>query len=240
MRRVQIVPDAAALAAAAAEEFTRAAAASSGPFRVALSGGSTPKALNALLADESAPYRARMPWDRIHFFWSDERCVPPDHPDSNYRMAQESLLSRVPVPPANVHRIPAELPNPDEAADIYEETIVAEFDGLPHFDWIFLGMGPDGHTASLFPGNLAVAEQKKLVTAVWVPQMKTHRVSFTLPILNSARKVVFLVAGPEKADTARLVLEEAPSAARPSSLVQPLRGELLWLLDKAAALRLKS
>ncbi|MFI5363048.1 MAG: 6-phosphogluconolactonase [Elusimicrobiota bacterium] len=240
MRRVQILQDAASLAAAAAEEFARAAAASSGPFRVALSGGSTPKALNRFLADPAASYRARVPWDRVHFFWSDERCVPPDDPDSNYRMARETLLSRVPVPAAHIHRIPAEMPNPDESADIYEETIVGEFDGLPHFDWIFLGMGADGHAASLFPGNLAVAEQKKLVTAVWLPQMRTHRVSFTLPTLNAARKIVFLVSGPEKAETARLVLEEAPSAALPSSLVQPMRGELLWLLDKPAAQRLKT
>jgi 6-phosphogluconolactonase len=231
----RIVTDAAALPAAAAEEFTKAAEASTGPFRVALSGGSTPKALYALLADEKAPYRARLPWDRLHFFWGDERCVPPDHADSNYRMALEALLSKVPVPPAHVHRIEGELPNAETAADKYEDTLVREFDALPRFDWIFLGMGADGHTASLFPGTLAVTEKKKLVTSVWVPEKKTFRVTLTLPVLNAAKTVAFLVAGPDKADSVRLVWGGEASPARPASLVRPVRGELLWLLDRAAA-----
>jgi 6-phosphogluconolactonase len=239
-RRIHVLPDAAVLAAAAAGEFTRAAASSKGPFRVALSGGSTPKAFHALLADASGPYRARVPWDRVHFFWGDERCVPPDHPDSNYRMAMETLLSKVPVAPENIHRIPAELPDAAVAAEHYEETLLHEFDGLPRFDWIFLGMGPDGHTASLFPGTMAVVEQKKLVTSVWVEEKKTHRVTLTLPVLNASKNIAFVVAGPDKADTARRVLEEAPSAASPASLVSPSRGELLWLLDRAAASRLKT
>lgn len=239
MRRVQILPDAQALAAAAAEEFIRAANGSTGIFRVALSGGMTPKTLYVLLADEKGPYRARVPWGRIHFYWSDERCVPPDHADSNYRMAQEAMLSHVPVPPDHVHRIEGELENADAAADRYEEAIVASFDALPRFDWIFLGMGADGHTASLFPGTMAVVEKKKLVTAVWIEAKRSQRVTLTFPVLNTAKTVAFLVAGADKAETARLVLEEAPSDARPASLVQP-RGELLWLLDRAAAGRLKS
>jgi 6-phosphogluconolactonase len=238
-RRVHVLPDAAVLAAAAAGEFTRAAASSKGPFRVALSGGSTPKAFHALLADAQGPYRARVPWDRVHFFWGDERCVPPDHPDSNYRMAVETLLSKVPVPPEHVHRILGELPKADEAAEKYEETILSKFDGLPRFDWIFLGMGPDGHTASLFPGTMAGVEQKKLVTSVWVEEKKSHRVTLTLPVLNASKNIAFVVSGSDKADTAQKVLEEAPSASHPASLVSPSRGELLWLLDRPAASRLK-
>jgi 6-phosphogluconolactonase len=238
MRRVLILPDAAALAAAAAEEFARAASASTGIFRVALSGGSTPKTLYALLADEKAPYRARVPWGRLHFFWSDERCVPPGHPDSNYRMAFETLLSRVPVPSGHIHRIEGALADAEEAARWCEISLRVEFAGMPRFDWIFLGLGADGHTASLFPGTTAVAETKKLVTSVRVEEKKAHRVTFTLPLLNAAQTVAFVVAGADKADMARLVLEEAPSAARPASLVLPARGELLWLLDRAAASRL--
>ena len=237
-RRRLILDDAAALAAAAAEEFIRAASASTGVFRVALSGGTTPKILYELLADENAPYRARVPWDRLHFFWSDERCVPPDHPDSNYRMAYDAMLSRVPVPPAHVHRIDGELADAGEAAGRYEDLIVAQFDALPRFDWIFLGMGADGHTASLFPGTMAVVEKKKLVTDVWIESKKSHRVTLTFPVLNVAKTVAFLVAGADKAETARMVLEGEPSIERPASLVAP-RGELLWLLARAAASRLK-
>ncbi len=238
MRRHLILPDASSLAAAAAEEFVRAAAESSGPFRLALSGGVTPKALYALLADAKAPYRARVPWERLHFFWSDERCVPPDSPDSNYRMAHEALLSRVPVPAANVHRIEGELASADEAADRYEEVLLREFDALPRFDWIFLGLGADGHTASLFPGTMAAVENKKLVAAAPAPDRKTRRATLTFPVLNAAKKAVFLVSGAEKAEAARRALEGAPGSACPASLVSPLRGEALWLLDAAAASKL--
>ena len=237
MRRLLILPDAATLAAAAAEEFVRALESSSGPFRVALSGGSTPKALYGLLADEKHPYRARVPWERLRFFWGDERCVPPDHPDSNYRMAREALLSRVPVSPERVHRIEGELPEAAEAARRYEDAVRRELGAEPRFDWIFLGLGADGHTASLFPGTTAVAERSKLVTSVWVEEKKTHRVTLTLPVLNAAKKIVFLVEGIDKALTVQLVLQDAPSPVRPASQVLP-KGELLWLLDRAAASRL--
>jgi 6-phosphogluconolactonase len=239
-RRVLVLDDPAMLAAAAAGEFTRISSASKGIFRVALSGGSTPKAFYSLLADDKKPFRARVPWGRMHFFWSDERCVPPDHPDSNYRMANEAMLSRVPVPKANIHRVAGELPA-EEAAQKYEDEIRKEFsmiEGVPRFDWIFLGMGADGHTASLFPGTSGVAENKKLVASVWVEEKKTYRVTFTLPVLNASKNIAFVVSGPEKADTARQVLKEAPSAARPSSLVLPANGNLIWLLDKPAASRL--
>jgi 6-phosphogluconolactonase len=241
-RRVLVLPDASVLANAAAGEFTRAASASKGPFRVALSGGTTPKIFYGLLADEKKPFRGRIPWERIQFFWSDERCVPPDHPDSNYRMAYEAMLSRVPVPKSNIHRVAGELPDSEQAASRYEEEIRREFsmmEGIPRFDWIFLGMGADGHTGSLFPGTTAVGESQKLVTSVWVEEKKTHRVTFTLPLLNASKNVAFVVSGPDKAETARKVLNEAPSAAHPSSLVQPSNGNLIWLLDQPAAGRLK-
>jgi 6-phosphogluconolactonase len=238
MRRVMILPDAAALAAAAAEEFIRAASGSTGIFRVALSGGTTPKTLYELLADEKGPYRSRVPWQRLHFYWSDERCVPPNHPDSNYRMACDAMLSRVPVPPEHVHRVEGELGDAAEAASRYEETILATFDALPRFDWIFLGMGEDGHTASLFPRTMAVVEKRKLVTDVWIEVRNSHRVTLTFPVINVAKTAAFLVAGADKAVMAQKVLEEAPSTERPASLVAP-RGELLWLLDRSAAGLLK-
>jgi 6-phosphogluconolactonase len=234
MRRLLILPDAQALAAAAAEEFARAAESSSGAFRVALSGGRTPRALYTLLADEKGPYRARVPWERLHFFFSDERCVGPDNADSNFLMASETLLSRVPVAPGSIHGINGEL-HPEEAAGLYEEALLIEFGFPPRFDWLFLGMGADGHTASLFPGTPAVVEESKLATAVRFADKRTPRVTLTLPVLNAAKKVAFLVSGLDKAAAAQLVLEDKPSPARPASLVAPARGELLWFLDKAAA-----
>jgi len=233
VRKIEIFPDAEALAAGAAEAFVRALESTSGPFRVALSGGNTPRALLTRLA------AARLPWDRLRVFWSDERCVPPTDVDSNFRMAEESLLSRVPIRREHVHRIPGEL-EPEEAARLYEQTIKSEFEGPPIFDLVYLGMGPDGHTASLFPGTKAVAESNRMVVSNYVEAKKAYRVTFTLPILNMAKAVHFLVAGPDKADTARKVLTEAPSAASPASLVQPARGNAVWFLDEAAARRLKS
>jgi 6-phosphogluconolactonase len=149
------------------------------------------------------------------------------------------LLSRVPIPPENIHRVPAELPDPEEAARRYADVLRRELGAAPRFDWIFLGMGEDGHTASLFPGTAAVRESQKLTAAVWVEAKKTHRVTLTLPVLDAAAKVVFLVAGAAKAETARRVLEEPADEARPASLVRPDRGELVWLLDHEAASRLK-
>jgi 6-phosphogluconolactonase len=240
VRRIEVFADADALAAGAAEALVDAVRSTVGPFRVALSGGNTPRALFALLADESAPFRARVPWDRLHFFWSDERCVPPTDRESNFKAADDALLTRAPIRREQVHRIPAELPDPEEAARRYEETLKAEFGGAPVFDLIYLGLGPDGHTASLFPETKAVAEEKKLVAANYVAEKKAYRVTFTFPIINAAKAVHFLVAGPDKAETARQVLNEAPSAARPASLVRPAHGNVLWFLDQAAARRLKS
>jgi 6-phosphogluconolactonase len=233
VRRLLIRPDAAALTVSAAEEFARAVETSVGPFRVALSGGETPKAMFRVLAAE--PFRSRVSWHRIRFFWGDERCVPPEHPDSNYRAAYESLLSRVPA--GGIFRIPAELPDPDEAARRYEETLRRELERFP-LDLAWLGLGPDGHTASLFPGTAAVAEKEKWAAAVWVEEKKSHRITMTLPVLNAAKKVIFLVEGEAKAEMVPRVIEDPPGEDRPASLVQPADGEILWMLDEAAAARL--
>lgn len=233
MRRViRVLPDAANLAFAAAGEFARAASSSKGPFRVALSGGNTPKDFLAKLASE--PLKSRVPWSRLQIFWSDERCVPADHPDSNYRMAREALLSKVPVSPENIFRVPTEL-TPPEAAKSYEETIVKLLGPSPAFDWIFLGMGPDGHTASLFPGTPVVSESVRFVQSVHVESKNSDRVTFTVPLINRSKRVVFVVSGADKAATTKSVLENAATPTHPASLIRPEGGELTWLLDQAAA-----
>lgn len=233
--RLLTFADSRAMAHAAAEEFARAAEAAGGPFRVALSGGHTPRELYALLADE--PYRSRLPWPRLHWFWGDERCVPPDHPQSNYRMAREALLDRAPIPKENVHRVLAERP-PEAAAAEYEDQVWRALGPKGRLDWIFLGIGPDGHTASLFPGTAALQVKKRYVAANWVPQQGMYRVTFTYGLLNSAARVLFYVASEDKAEAARRAIEEPPTLDVPSSLVRPVHGELSWFLDRAAASKL--
>jgi 6-phosphogluconolactonase len=205
-------------------------------FTIALSGGSTPKNLFTLLATNA---RTSLPWDRMFFFWSDERHVPPTDPDSNYRMADEAMLSKVPVPAENVFRFQAENPDAAAVAEAYEETIRKFFQqesGIPSFDLILLGMGPDGHTASLFPGTDALQEKSRLVAANWVEKLKTSRLTFTLPLLNAARNVMFLVSGTDKAAMLKTVLEEdVPGEQYPAKLVRPTAGKLIWTLDRAAA-----
>lgn len=200
------------------------------PTTVALSGGSTPKVLYELLADPRESFRARIPWSNTHFFWSDERHVPPDHPESNYRMAHEALLSRVPVPQGNVHRIHSENPSAQQAADEYENTIV------PRLDLILLGLGADGHTASIFPGSEVLHETKRLVAAPWVEKLNTYRITMTLPLLNNGASIVFLVSGGEKAQIVKEVLEGPKKY--PAQFVQPTNGELIWMLDRDAAAEL--
>ncbi len=204
-------------------------------FTVALSGGSTPKTLYSVLA------RSAFPWDKIFFFWSDERHVPPDHPDSNYRMAKEALLSKVPVPPENIFRVRAEEKDANVVAKDYEEALKLFFrlkpGEFPRFDLILLGLGPDGHTASLFPNTAALNETKRLVVANWVEKFKTNRITFTYPVLNYAACVIFLVSGGDKSEIVREVLEN-PGADLPSQKVHPANGRLLWLLDKDAASKL--
>jgi len=210
-----------------------------GRFCVALSGGSTPKGLYALLATGAIP----VPWEKVCFFWGDERHVPPDDPESNYRMANEALLSKVPVLPENVFRILGEEKDAQVAAKKYEDALVNFFDlkagELPRFDLILLGMGPDGHTASLFPDSPALQEKKRLVVANWVEQFHTHRITLTLPVLQNAAAVIFLVSGEEKSGILHQVLEEE-AGHFPSQLVRPKDGILIWLLDKLAASELSA
>jgi len=234
---VKISPDNATLARVAAQEFHRLAEAGiqeRGRFSVALSGGNTPRTVYSLLAEE----HKELPWDRIHVFFGDERCVPPDHPDSNFRMASESLLSKVPIPRENVHRIRAEL-EPEGAAKDYDNQL-AEFFHLndhdwPRFDLIFLGLGDDGHTASLFPGSSALSDVSSRVAANWVERMKTYRITLTYPVLNHAAEVEFLVSGSGKAQILKQVLGPPASLPFPAQQVRPENGRLLWLLDHDAA-----
>jgi 6-phosphogluconolactonase len=231
------------LFAAAADEVLRAAAAAvaaRGRFTIALSGGSTPKSLFNLLATNA---RNTMPWDRTFFFWGDERHVPPTDPDSNYRMADEAMLSKIPVAAANIFRIETENPDAAAAAAAYEKTLQNFFSlvpgEFPRFDLILLGMGPDGHTASLFPGTAGLQEKSRLVIANWVEKLKTHRLSFTFPVLNAAACVAFLVSGTDKAPALHAVLEsDAPGEQYPAKQVHPTDGKLIWLLDRAAASQL--
>ncbi|HEY6248427.1 MAG TPA: 6-phosphogluconolactonase [Candidatus Angelobacter sp.] len=232
---IKIVPDLPDLYRAGAHEFTRCAReaiTSRGRFAVALSGGSTPKGVYSLLAAAN-----ELPWNKIHFFFSDERHVPPDNPDSNYRMANESLLSKISVLPQNVHRIAAELDS-ELAASQYEAELRSFFQlqslAWPGFDLIMLGMGPDGHTASLFPGSAALNENSRWVVANWVEKFQAHRVTFTLPLINHAAEVMFLVAGEDKSKVLKEVLR-GKTQDYPSRRVQPVNGRLLWIVDKAAA-----
>lgn len=225
---------------AAAEEVIRTATsaiAERSRFTVALSGGSTPKGMYTLIAANAS---ASLPWDRMFFFWGDERHVPPDNAESNYRMTEETLLSKVPVPAANIFRAPAENPDASAAAEAYEQTLRKFFTlapgEFPRFDLILLGIGPDGHTASLFPETAALQERSRLVVANWVEKLKTSRITFTLPVLNAARCVAFLVSGTDKSAALHEVLEgDAPAERYPSKLVQPSDGKLIWFVDRGAA-----
>jgi 6-phosphogluconolactonase len=230
---------------AAAEVFIGAATeavAQRERFVVALSGGSTPRNLYTLIAANAS---ANLPWDQMFFFWGDERHVPPNDSESNYSMAKEALLSKVPIPPANIFPVPSENPDASAAAEAYEQT-VQKFFGLapgefPRFDLILLGMGPDGHTASLFPETAALQEKSRLVVANWVEKLKTSRITFTLPVLNAARLVAFLVSGIDKAAALHEIFEgNAAGEKYPSKLVRPDEGKLIWFVDKAAASELST
>ena len=208
-------------------------------FTIALAGGSTPKKLYALLAGE--PYRSQIDWASVEVFWGDERCVPPDSEDSNFHMAQEALLSKVPIPASQVHRMPADQPDHEAACQAYTAEIRRTFgtDSIPSFDLIQLGIGPEGHTASLFPHQASLHEQQRLVIPVTVPKPPPERLTFTPPLLNAARHVLFLVAGAEKADVVHAILEgEYQPDEYPAQIVRPTNGEVTWMLDTAAASRL--
>jgi 6-phosphogluconolactonase len=241
-RTIQILPTAADLFRAAAQEFVRVgnlAIAARGRFTVALSGGSTPKSLYSLLAAQHAGFD----WDRTFLFFGDERHVPPDHPDSNYRMVNEALLTKLFIPAENVFRVKVENPDADAAALEYENELRRFFAlhsrEFPRFDLILLGMGPDGHTASLFPGSEGLKEQSRLVIANWVDKFNTHRITFTFPVLNHAAQAMFLASGPDKADMVHQVLEGKHTPPYPSQQAQPIDGTLLWMLDEAAAAKLR-
>jgi len=229
---IQVFADAAEVARAAAEHFV-----SLNPKSVALSGGSTPRVLYELLADPSQPFRAQISWDDTHFFFSDERHVAPDHPDSNYRMVNEALFSRVPLPPQNVHRIPAEIPNAEDAAENYEADLLKSFGAaIPAFDLVLLGLGEEGHTASLFPHSPALKETKRLVVAPWVEKLNTYRITMTLPLLNNGKSVVFLVTGASKAEILREVINTKRNPdLYPAQAISPTNGAVSWLVDEAAA-----
>lgn len=223
------------LYAAAADLFfgvVRDSVARHGRCTVALSGGSTPKALYALIADRipgSVGLRS-IQWNQVHFFFGDERCVPPDHPNSNYGMVRASLLKNGLIPERNLHRVRGEKA-PAEAAEEYERELREHFSGAPTFDLIFLGMGPDGHTASLFPDTLALNEKQRWVVANRVPKLNANRITFTYPLLNGARRVIFLIAGEDKQQALKSVLIDHQL---PASRVRPA-GELRWYVDAAAA-----
>jgi len=238
----RVSPTAEDLAASAAELFASSASATAkarGVARVAISGGSTPKGMFALLADRSRPYFAQVPWDRLQLFWVDERCVPPTDAESNYRMTKEALLEHVPLPAAQIHRMVGEL-DPEVAAARYEAAIRAAFllEGAqtPAFDLVLLGLGEDGHTASLFPHTEALIEMVRIVVANPVPQKETWRITLTWPVINRGREVAFLIEGAAKAQVVQDVFCGAyDPEAKPAQLVRPASGRLNLLLDAAAA-----
>jgi 6-phosphogluconolactonase len=225
----------------AAARFRRLAAesiAATGRFFVALSGGSTPRALYRSLAEP--PSRDAIDWPRVHLFWGDERFVPADHPDSNYRLAREAFISRVPIPTGNVHPFPADAADPQTAAAQYDETLRRFFASpereAPRFDLILLGLGADGHTASLFPGSPALDEDGRLAVAAYVPKLDAWRLTLTPSVLRAARHIIFLVAGLDKASALREVLQGPYDPHRlPAQLARPEDGDLTWLVDEAAA-----
>jgi len=236
MRNVKVLPDTLALYRAAADELIgcgRKSIADHGRFCVALSGGSTPRGVYSLLAERPD----NLPWNKMFLFFGDERHVPPDHPDSNYRMAQEALLSKVPVPATNVFRIRTEL-DANQAAQEYEDQLRSFFalkpGEFPRFDLIMLGLGDDGHTASLFPGSAALNETSRLVVANWVEKFQQYRITLTYPVLNHAAEVMFLVSGAGKAQILKDVLS-GEGERYPAQRVRSENGVLLWLVDQDAA-----
>ena len=240
--KIQIVADAEAMSRTAAETIVNHISESlqtRDVYSIALSGGSTPRRLYGLLADDPG-LSARISWDRVHFFWGDERHVPPDHPESNYQMAFEAMLSRVPVPPDNIHRIRGEYPEADRAAEDYAREIRRFFDltagEIPHFNCVLLGMGSDGHTASLFPGSQALDEQKHLVLANWVDKFNAFRITLTPPVFNNADLMLMLVSGSRKADMLKAVLAGDRSPDHyPVQRILPEHGDMHWILDRSAA-----
>lgn len=210
-----------------------------------LAGGNTPKKVYSLLSDPY--YRERISWRDVSIFWGDERCVPPDHLENNYKMAMDTFLSKVPVPPANIHRIPSEMASPQEAGKAYENELRLFFKldrPFPKFDLMLLGLGEDGHVASLFPGSSALKETQKWVVGNWIEKLKQNRITLTFPVINDARRVLFLCFGETKAAIVKEILrgdlprDDVPLNRTPAFGVNPVGGELIWLMDSAAASQL--
>jgi len=236
---VQVLKDEEAVARAAADIFVSLAPQLHGnqrPFRVALAGGTTPQAFYTLLA--SAEYRNRVAWEQVSFFFGDERAVPPDHPDGNYRAANDALFRPLDISPKNIYRMRGEMPDLEAAAVAYERELQSAFEGarVPHFDLVFLGMGPDGHTASLFPGSPALAECTRLVVPVTdAPKPPPRRLTLTVPVLNAAKLVLFMATGTDKAQALREVFKGTASPDQcPAKHVRPGPERLAWLVDEAA------
>lgn len=244
-REVQILADAAAIARRAAERIIESAAAAvkeRGVFTISLAGGSTPKTLYTLLATDPA-FKSKMPWDKTQFFFGDERHVPPDDSESNFRMANESMLSKLSLKPEQVLRIKAEYEDAEKAAKEYEQTLRSSFklsDGqLPRFDVLLLGMGDEGHTLSLFPGTKALHDNGRLVMSNWVGKFFTTRITTTAPVASNSALVIFMITKADKALALKAVLEGPYEPEQlPSQLIQPKKGKLLWLLDPTAASKL--
>ena len=239
--QVRVFASDAELFRASAEKFCeigKQAIREHGRYTVALSGGSTPKGLHHELA---TTFAKELPWEKVFFFWGDERHVPPDFPESNFRMAKETLLSKLPVPADNVFRMRGELPDANQAGALYEQWLREFFrpaaGQFPRIDFILIGIGPEGHTASLFPNTKALEEKQHLVVGNYVAVHSTWRITFTYPVLNAGANVMFLVDGSSKADIVRTALKD-PSANLPCQGVKPVNGNLMWYLDEAAGAKL--
>ncbi len=246
-REIRILADGAAIAKRAAQEFVQAAAEAvriKGSFNVALAGGSTPKALYSLLVNDPA-LRSQVPWDKIHLFFGDERHVAPDHPDSNYRMASETMISKSPLKPEQVTRIKGEYPDAEQAALEYEKALREYFKlkagEYPRFDLVLAGMGNEGHTLSLFPGTKALHADRRIVVRNWIGKLYTERLTLTAPAASNAAHIIFMVTGVDKAPALKAVLEGPFEPEQlPAQLLQPQNGKLLWLVDTAAGSMLTS
>jgi 6-phosphogluconolactonase len=238
---VRVLPDGPAIAKYCAQRFVEIAAAAvkeKGSFDVVLAGGSTPKILYSLLVEDPT-LRSQVPWDKMHAFFGDERHVKPDHPDSNYRMAYETLISKSPLKPEQVTRMKGEYPEAEAAAKEYDQFLRTHYklaEGqFPRFDLVLLGMGNEGHTLSIFPGTKALRENRRIAVHNWVGKVLMDRITLTAPAVNNAANVIFMVAGADKAPALTAVLEHFYEPDQlPAQLIQPTKGSLLWLVDSAA------
>jgi 6-phosphogluconolactonase len=240
-RGIRILADGAAIAKRAAQEFVQAAASAvreKGSFNVALAGGSTPKALYSLLVNDPT-LRSQVPWDKMHLFFGDERHVPPDHPDSNFRMATEAMIAKSPMKPEQVTRIKGEYPDAGQAALEYEKALREYFKlkngEYPRFDLVLVGMGNEGHTLSLFPGTKALHADGRIAVRNWVGKLYAERITLTAPAASNAARVMFMATGADKAPALKAVLEGPFEPEQlPAQLLQPKNGKLLWLVDTGA------